>query len=66
MAHACNPSYSAGRDQKDYSWKAAPWANSSGDPILKKEKKNHIKKCWLSGSSCQEKQKQKLQSSDSI
>jgi hypothetical protein len=35
MAHACNPSYSGGRDQEDYGSKPA-WATRSQDPILKK------------------------------
>jgi hypothetical protein len=35
VAHACNPSYSGGRDQKDHGLKPAQ-ANSSQDPILKK------------------------------
>jgi hypothetical protein len=35
VAHACNPSYSGGRDQEDHGSKPA-WANSSLDPILKK------------------------------
>jgi hypothetical protein len=34
VAHACNPSYSAGRDQEDHSSKPA-WTNSSRDPISK-------------------------------
>jgi hypothetical protein len=34
VAHACNPSYSGGRDQEDCSLKPA-WANSSRDPISK-------------------------------
>jgi hypothetical protein len=34
VAHACNPSYSGGRDQEDHSLKPAQ-ANSSGDPISK-------------------------------
>jgi hypothetical protein len=34
MAHACNPSYSGGRDQEDQGLKPA-WANSLKDPILK-------------------------------
>jgi hypothetical protein len=34
VAHACNPSYSGGRDQEDCSLKPA-WANSSQDPISK-------------------------------
>jgi hypothetical protein len=33
-AHACNPSYSGGRDQEDCSWKPAQ-ENSSQDVILK-------------------------------
>jgi hypothetical protein len=35
VAHACNPSYSGGRDQEDCSLKQA-WVNSFLDPILKK------------------------------
>jgi hypothetical protein len=35
VAHACNPSYSGGRDQEDHSSKPS-WANSSEDPISKK------------------------------
>jgi hypothetical protein len=34
MPHACNRGYSGGRDQNCSSKLA--WANSSGDPILKK------------------------------
>jgi hypothetical protein len=34
VAHACNPSYSGGRDQEDHSSKPA-WANSLGDARLK-------------------------------
>jgi hypothetical protein len=34
VAHACNPSYSGGRDQEDGSSKPAQ-VNSSCDPILK-------------------------------
>jgi hypothetical protein len=34
VAHACNPSYSGSRDQKDLSLKPAQ-ANSSQDPISK-------------------------------
>jgi hypothetical protein len=41
VAHACNPSYSGGRDQEDCSSKPA-WANSLKDPIWKK--KNHKKR----------------------
>jgi hypothetical protein len=46
VTHACNPSYSGGRDQEDYGSKSA-WANSSQDPILKKPitKKGLVK--WL-------------------
>jgi hypothetical protein len=35
LAHACNPSYSGGRDQEDCGSKPA-WANSSARPYLKK------------------------------
>jgi hypothetical protein len=34
VAHACNPSYSGGRDQEDHSSKLAQ-ANSLRDPISK-------------------------------
>jgi hypothetical protein len=34
VAHACNPSYSRGRDQEDGGSKPT-WANSLRDPILK-------------------------------
>jgi hypothetical protein len=34
VVHACNPSYSGGRDQEEFSSKPA-WANCSRDPILK-------------------------------
>jgi hypothetical protein len=37
VAHACNPSYLGGRDQKDHGSKPAQ-ANSSQDPISKKKK----------------------------
>jgi hypothetical protein len=48
VAHACDPSYSGGRDEEDRGSKPA-WANSLGDPILK----NPItKKDWWSGSRC--------------
>jgi hypothetical protein len=46
LAHACNPSYSGGRDQEDQGSKPA-WANSLGDPILKK---TITKKGWWSAS----------------
>jgi hypothetical protein len=35
LAHACNPSYSEGRDQKNHSLKSAQ-VNNSQDSILKK------------------------------
>jgi hypothetical protein len=35
VAHACNPSYSGGRDQEECSLKPA-WANSSVRPYLEK------------------------------
>jgi hypothetical protein len=43
--HACNPSYSVGRDQEDLGLKPAQ-VNSSRDPISNKTKqnKNHYKK----------------------
>jgi hypothetical protein len=47
-AHACNPSYSEGRDQENHDPKPAR-TNSSWDPILKK--KITKKGCW-SGSGC--------------
>jgi hypothetical protein len=34
IAHACNPSYSVGRDQEDRGLKL-PWVNSLQDPISK-------------------------------
>jgi hypothetical protein len=40
VAHACNPSYSGGRDQEDLSSKTA-WANSLQDPNF--EKTHHKK-----------------------
>jgi hypothetical protein len=39
VTHACNPSYSGGRDQEDRCSKPA-WANSSQDPTLKNPSKN--------------------------
>jgi hypothetical protein len=45
VAHACNPSYSEGRDQEDHSLKPAQ-ANSSRDPISKNS--YHTKK-WADG-----------------
>jgi hypothetical protein len=47
VAHACNPSYSGGRDQDNCSLKSA-WANSSQDPISKIP---NTKQDWQSGSS---------------
>jgi hypothetical protein len=41
VAHACNPSYSGGRNQEDQGLKSTP-ANSSQDPISKKP--NHRKR----------------------
>jgi hypothetical protein len=38
VAHACNPSYSGGRDQEDRGSKPAQ-ANSYREPILKKKAK---------------------------
>jgi hypothetical protein len=35
VTHACNPSYSGGRDEEDHGLKPV-WANSLQDPILKK------------------------------
>jgi hypothetical protein len=46
VAHACNPSYSGGRDQKDQGSKPA-WANSSRDLISKNPSQ---KKSWWSSS----------------
>jgi hypothetical protein len=43
MAHACNPSYSGGRDQEDPSSKPA-WVNSSQDTLKKKKKKKKSQK----------------------
>jgi hypothetical protein len=40
MAHACNPTYSGGRDQEDRGSKPA-WAKKFARPYL--EKKYHIK-----------------------
>jgi hypothetical protein len=48
VAHACNPSYSEGKDQEDRSSKPA-WVNTSSAPILKK---TITKKGWWSGSTC--------------
>jgi hypothetical protein len=45
VAHACNPSYSGGRDQ-DSDLKPA-WANSSHDPILKKTQHEKGLMEWL-------------------
>jgi hypothetical protein len=48
MAHACNPSYSEGRDQEDHSLKPAQ-ANSLWDGI---SKKIFTRKGWQRGSRC--------------
>jgi hypothetical protein len=48
VAHACNPSYSGGRDQEDNGLKP-DGANSFRDPIWKT---HHDKKSWWSGSRC--------------
>jgi hypothetical protein len=48
-AHACNPSYSGGRDQEHHCSKPA-WANSSQDPISKNKKTENLTKrlvVWL-------------------
>jgi hypothetical protein len=42
MAHACNPTYSGGKDQEAHGLKP-DWANSLQDPILKTP---ITKKCW--------------------
>jgi hypothetical protein len=47
--HACNPSYSGGRDQEDHGSKPAG-ANRSRDPVSKKPFNTHKKKGWWSGS----------------
>jgi hypothetical protein len=44
----CDPSYSGGRDQEDFSSKPAQ-TNSLRDPILNKL---ITKKCWRNGSRC--------------
>jgi hypothetical protein len=41
VAHACNPSYSEGRDQEDRGSKPV-WAESLQDPILEKQKQKTI------------------------
>jgi hypothetical protein len=46
VAHACNPSYSEGRDQEDCGSKPA-WTGSFQDPISKKKK--ITKTDWWSG-----------------
>jgi hypothetical protein len=48
VAHACNPTYSGGRDQEDRGLSPAP-VKSSWDPIWKK---TITKKGWWSGSRC--------------
>jgi hypothetical protein len=47
MTHACNPSYSGGRDQEDHGLKPA-LANSLQDPILKKNPLQKGLVEWLS------------------
>jgi hypothetical protein len=47
VAHACNPSYSRGRDQEDHGLKLAR-ENSSSNPILKI---HNAKMGWRCGSS---------------
>jgi hypothetical protein len=47
MTHACNPSYSGGRDQEDCGSEPA-WANSSQDPISKNPSLKKKKK-WAGG-----------------
>jgi hypothetical protein len=47
VAHACNPSYSGGKDQEDHSSKPAQ-ANSSKNPILKKNQHKKGLAEWLS------------------
>jgi hypothetical protein len=48
VAHACNPSYSGGRDQEGGGRKLV-WGNSSPDPVSKR-KKSSPKEAWWSGS----------------
>jgi hypothetical protein len=48
MVHACNCSYSRGRDQEGHSLKPVR-ANSLQEPVLKKP---FTKKGWWSGSRC--------------
>jgi hypothetical protein len=65
VAHACNPSYSGGRDQEDCSSKLA-WANSSARPYLEKSFTKiglveWLKVKALSSSPSTAKQKQKQQ-----
>jgi hypothetical protein len=52
LVHACDSSYSEGRDQEDCGSKPA-WTNSSGQPISKKNP-NTLKKDWWIGSRCTE------------
>jgi hypothetical protein len=48
VAHACNPSYSGGRDQEDRGSKSDQ-TNSFRNPISKKKKKSQKQDCveWL-------------------
>jgi hypothetical protein len=43
VAHTCNPSYSGNRDQEDQGSKLA-WANSSRNPIAKKQQQKKTKR----------------------
>jgi hypothetical protein len=55
VAHACNPSYSGGRDQEDYSLRPV-WAKKKKKRERERETVSKIpntqKKSWWSGSSC--------------
>jgi hypothetical protein len=46
VTHACNPSYSGGRDQEDHGSKPA-WANSLRDPHLEKTFTYKVLVEWL-------------------
>jgi hypothetical protein len=50
VAHACNPSYSGGRDQEDLSLRPAQ-ANGSQDPISKIPEQNGLE-VWLKAVEC--------------
>jgi hypothetical protein len=51
VVHACNLSYSGGRDQKEDRSLKPTWANSSVRPYLEKihHKKTKTKNSWWSG-----------------